>query len=297
MNSFAALTLDSDDEDTPKVTKKTTTTAPAKSTKAPVVQRNIPGLAKKFTPSTTPAPDYAAEDPTSGKVNDRGGKKREMYNGHSTAKGATPNDSRAHKDRHDYARSGKVKDSTRGGRGPGGWGSVEEEARRAAKGEADVGEVVAGGDDAAEEEVVEEPVPTVFGFEEAMARREAARASSAIFGSVQERQVEAPALKVVPAKADVPDHFEGKGKKGSNAAQRSNFKKSIESSFIVQSTVETAPRDRPEGGRGAGRGGRGGDRDTGRGRGGRDGRGRGAAPARDSRAPSSKLREDDFPAL
>jgi hypothetical protein len=267
-----------------------------------VVQRNIPGMAKKFTPSTTAAPDYAAEDPASNKVNDRGGKKREMYNGHSTAKGATPNDSKAHKDRHDYAKSGKVKDSARGGRGPGGWGSVSEEARLATKGEADVGEAVEGGEEAAEEEVVAEPAPTVFGFEEAIARREAARASSAIFGAVPERKVEAPDLKMV-VKADVPDRFEGKGKKGSNAAQRSNFKKSVESSFIVQSTVEYVPRERPEGGRGAGRGaGRGGDRDSGRGRGGRGGdrdagRGRGAAPARDSRAPSSKLKDDDVPAL
>jgi len=263
-------------------------------------------MAKKFTPSTTAAPDYSAEDPAGDKVNDRGGKKREMYNGHSSAKGATPNDSKAHKDRHDYARTGRGggKEGSRGGRGPGGWGSADEEARRATKGEGDVAEGDAA-DDAADEDAVEEPpAPTVFGFEEAMARREAARASSAVFGAVQERKVEAPELKAVALKPDVPDHFEGKGKKTGNAAQRSSFKKSLDASFTVQAATEFVPRERTEGdraGRG-GRGGRGGDRDGGRGRGGRGGdrdggRGRGAAPARESRGPSTKLRDDDFPAL
>ena len=300
MNSFAALTLDSDDEEAPKVNnKKTTTAAPAaKAAKAPMVQRNIPGMAKKFTATTTAAPAYAAEDPAANKVNDRGGNKREMYNGHSNVKGATPNDSKAHKDRHDYARTGKSaggKDGARGGRGPGGWGSPEEEARRAAKGESE--DAVEGGDETTEEAVVEEAAPTVFGFEEAMARREAARAASTVFGSVKERVVSAPELKEIAAKEEVPAHLLGKatGKsKKESGHQRSNLKTSIGSSFRVETPSNDAPREaRPEGA--GGRGGRGGRGDRDGGRGGRGGRG--AAPAAGASAAPSKLRDDDFPAL
>jgi len=301
MNSFAALTLDSDDEnEAPKVNnKKVTSSGPTKAAKAPVVQRNIPGMApKKFTPSTSAVPSYEAEDPVSNKVNDRGGRNREKYNGHSSVKGATPNDSKAHKDRHDYARTGRGggKEGSRGGRGPGGWGSVSEEARRAQKGEPEVGagmEEALEESDGADQAPEEPPAPTVFGFEEALARREAARASSSLFSEVQERKVDAPELKQVAPKADVPERFEGKQRKGSSGPQRSTFKKSLDANFVVQSAVESAPRERPERSEGS-RGGRGrGDRDSGRG--GRGGRG--SDRDRNSRGPSSKLREDDFPAL
>lgn len=300
MNSFAALVIDSDDEETPKVSnnKKTTTQAkgaagakPAAKSNAPA--RVIPGMKPKPAAPVAPAApsaEFEAEDPTMAKVNDRGGKNREKYGGHSTPKGAVPNDKRAHKDRHDYNRTprGGGKEGVRGGRGPGGWGSHEEEAQRAAKNPEEVLEEAAVVEEPEEESQPEETGPAVMGLDEYLARRNAQRNNSALFGESKERSVEVDSsLKVVQRESNPEDQVESA--KGAKKSQRT--KVSMEAAYKVSSGNEYVPRERnSEGGRG-GRGGRGrGDRDNGRGRG-RGGRGH------ENRGPSVKLNAEDFPAL
>lgn len=289
--------IDSDDEDTQKAVKKTVTqkTAPAKAVQRviPGATKKIPGMAKQpaIAAAAAPEPEPFAEDPSSaGKVNDRGGKASDRY-GHAPRKGTTAGEHRAHARRHnnDITGRGGGKEGSRGGRGPGGWGSPEEEARQAEK---DPSVVLAEGEEDGEgndaDEVVEE-VPTVFGFEEAMARRNEARANSELFGATKERTVEVDTKLKAFVKEENPQ-FVGKEVKAVTKAQRSANKAALAASFTVSSAPEFVPRERDNnGGRGAGRGGRG------EGRGGRGGRGEGRG--RGAPRTSAKLNTDDFPAL
>lgn len=296
MNSFAALVIDSDDEENPKVSanKKTTTakgkgSAGAKSAaKSAAPARVIPGMKPKAAPAATPAaPELEAEDPTLVKVNDRGGRNREKYNGHSQPKGSVPNDKRAHKDRHDYSRTprGGGKEGVRGGRGPGGWGSHEEEAQRAAKNPEEALDESVPADEPEEESQAEETGPAVMGLDEFMARRDAERANNKLFGQAKERTVAVDSsLKVVKREANPEDQVEAT--KSNKKTQRT--KVAMEAGYKVASGNEYVPRERTsEGARSAGRGGRGG-------RGDRDGRGRGG---RGNRGSGNSLNAEDFPAL
>lgn len=189
MNSFAALQLDSDDEDT-KVTKKTTIESKAAAKKAPAPR--IPGAAPARKGGKQPAiaaavtHEVAATDPSgAGKVNDRGGKSNERYGHEARGRGAGKGDD---KKKHQYDKTAKGKES-RGGRGPGNWGSHDEEARNAAKNPAAALDDSAPAEEAEADAEPVEAAPTVFGFEDMAARREAARSNSELFGSVKERAV------------------------------------------------------------------------------------------------------------
>eukprot|EP01006_Ploeotia_vitrea_P029241 TRINITY_DN61816_c0_g1_i1.p1 TRINITY_DN61816_c0_g1~~TRINITY_DN61816_c0_g1_i1.p1 ORF type:complete len:306 (-),score=47.65 TRINITY_DN61816_c0_g1_i1:253-1170(-) len=305
MNSFAALMVDSDDEDTQKVAnnkknneKKNATTKTNKV--IPGATKNIPGMAKKQTATiafSSTATEPPATDPVTQKVNDRGGREKEKY---GSKRHSNPGESRAHARRHDYDITGRGKDSTRGGRGPGNWGSPEEEARRAEKNREEVNDNVEENQDDEEEKVVEEEKPTVFGFDDYLARRNEMRSSnSELFGNTKERVVKADAslkeLKKGPAEEETQEV------KGTKKVQRSNVKTNLDVSFTVSSKVDVPPRERDNGrnnnrGRGDNNRGRGGRGDNNRGRGDNN-RGRGDNRGRGGRGGQTKLNNDDFPAL
>ena len=263
----------------------------------------IPGLPKpKAAPVVVaaPAPEPEASDPTVEKVNDRGGKGRDRHGAGRGGKVA-PGEARAHPRRHEYDITGRGggKEASRGGRGPGGWGSHHEEAHRAEKNPDEVAEEAAAVAAPAEESTPEEEpkvvvpeAPAVFGLDEYLNRRSTLRANEELFGTVEERKVQADASLKVLKKEDVEEtHTESKGAK---KVQRSANKTVLDAGFTVASTVPYVPREREPRteGRGGGRGGRG----DGRGSGGRGGRGRDSGSGR-GRGSAAKLHAEDFPAL
>jgi len=301
---------DSDDEE--KVVKKTTTekkAGAAAEKKAPAVQKPVPGAAPKVIPGmpkpkqaaivAVAAPEPVASDPTTEKVNDRGGKARDR---HGSGRGGkqTPGESRAHPRRHEYDITGRGggKEGSRGGRGPGGWGSHQEEAHRAEKHPDEAAVVTedaaAPADESTPETEAAPEVPAVFGLDEYLARRtNNLRANEELFGAVKERTVQADAsLKVL--KKDDAESAEADAK-GAKKQQRSSTKTSLDAAFTVAPAVVFVPREPREGGRGAGRGGRGESRDSGRGAG-RGGRGRDSGRGA-GRGSATKLHAEDFPAL
>jgi len=294
MNSFALLQVDSDDEDT-KVTKKTTVESKGAAKKAPAAR--IPGAApakkggKQPSIAAAVVRDVASTDPTgAGKVNDRGGKSNERYGHEARGRGAGKGDD---KKKHQYDKTAKGKES-RGGRGPGNWGSHDEEARTAAKNPAAALDDSAPTEDTEAEAEPVEAAPTVFGFDDMAARREAARANSELFGSVKERTVAADNTMKVAQKEVYTTQWEGKGAKV-KAQKEQKTKVVLQTAFTVAPAEEPetrAPREnrdsRDRDSRG--RGGRGGGRDNGRSAGRGAGRGRGGES-------KSALRADDFPAL
>lgn len=288
MNSFAALQLDSDDEDT-KVTKKTTVESKGTAKKGPAPR--IPGAPPSKKGGKQPAiaaavvSELVATDPSyDRKVNDRGGKSNERYGRESRGRSAGKGDPNK---KHQYDKTGKGKEH-RGGRGPGNWGSQEEEARAAAKNPAAALENATAAPAEATEEVEEvvEAGPTVFGLDEMEARREAARANSELFGAVKERAVVADKTLKVAKKDELDSVFLAKESESKvNKKQPKAAKATVAVAFTVAPAAETEPRaPRENRDRYSGRGARG-NRDSGR-----DGRGaRGGA--------KSELRADDFPAL
>jgi len=309
---FSAIAIDDSDDEEQKIVKKTTEkkAGAAAEKKAPVVQKPVPGAAPKVIPGmpkpkqaaiaavVVVAPEPAASDPTTEKVNDRGGKAREKHGSGRGGKQA-PGEARAHPRRHEYDITGRGggKEGSRGGRGPGGWGSHQEEAHRAEKNPEDVvtAEETAPADESTPEtdkEVVPE-APAVFGLDEYLARRTTnLRANEELFGAVKERTVQADASLKVLKKDDV--EASDNDAKGGKKQQRSSTKTSLDASFTVAPAVTFVPREPRESGRGEGRGAGRGGRGEGRGAG-RGGRGREAAGR--GRGSATKLHAEDFPAL
>jgi len=324
MNSFAALQLDSDEEEAPQVKKGATTTAPKKAVEpkkpaAPIpgAPKVVPGKAqdKDKKPTKQPpvaavaAPELPASEPTDDKKpNDRGGRANERYGGHGKGRGDAP-----HARRHENDRSGRVgKDGSRGGRGPGGWGSAEEEAHKASKNHEGAVEDATGADEPAgeSEEVAEvDTTPAVVTYEEFLARRNASRSNSELFGAVTERVVTADTkLQVLKKKVEDSSNV-----KETSAKKEQRVAKAVvlDANYTVASATESSrserpprvertdrpPREfrerteRPEGGREGGREGRGG-RGAGRGGRGAPSAGRGAG-----RGPKATINAEDFPAL
>lgn len=278
-------------------------------------QRYVPGAGPKIVrpdPVAEEEPAIEADGKLEGEKrhSDRGAGGRSGGRGRSGRGGRGDFNGRhgdsGHREKREFDRhsaTGRGREVSRGGRGPGGWGNDAEEALNAEKHrdvEAGVEAVVEGEDPAADgEEAVAAapavevapraevpPEPTVFTLDEYLATRANARANPELFGAVQVRAVDAD-FSGMRAKGPTSKLEETTASK--NAAKAKKDQRSAVKTQIVDLGFKNAALEQQRGGdersyerRDDRNGGRGGGRDEGRGRGRGEGRGGAGYPPRSS---------------
>lgn len=288
-------------------------TKPAKEDKGPKDEPNGNLLDSFEKADRQPKRHFDRDDTRSGRGG-RGGRGRGRGRGEGRGEGGEFRREKREFDRH--SGTGRGREVSRGGRGPGGWGNPEEEAHIAEKhvevvepvlDEENAGPAAEAVDESGEsaeqaanaEPVVEAPPePKVFTLDEYLASKAGARANTELFGQVQERQVDAD-FSGMRSKQDNLSNFidlgNAKSAKAKKEQQRSSAKTTIVDLGFRNALLDPENRPRDENRRDD-RGGRGG---RGRGRG--EGRGEGkpsVAPSRHSAGAAVNILDANaFPAL
>ena len=212
----------------------------------------------------------------------RGGRGRGRGRGRGEGRGEGGEFRREKREFDRHSGTGRGREVSRGGRGPGGWGNPEEEAHIAEKhvevvepvlddeNAGPAGEAVDESAGAEAEPAVElPPEPKVFTLDEYLATKATARANAELFGQVQERQVDADFSGMRSKQDKLADFIEpgsSKSAKTKKDQQRSNAKTTIVDLGFRNALLDPENRPRDEN-----------RRDDRGGRGGRGGRGRGEA--------------------